>query len=237
MNKKGFTLIEIIIAMLIIGVGLSSIIVALQYATRVTNTSKAQVVAINLAREWVETVFNMRDTNWKMYAGKKDKCWLVNVRDPFSADCQNLGWFWQNNGYTSYITAPLGDLWYMLSGTTVEGGLMIVENGELAMYNPYRLCLPQSSNRWDYCSNINPVENPTSFTQYGRFWREISSKWLFLKDTTVWWTQISCANWVWPDAPCGWSDAQELRFCSKVDYNFDAKRRVELCSVLTNFEK
>jgi prepilin-type N-terminal cleavage/methylation domain-containing protein len=51
MQKKAFTLIELVIGMVLIGVGLSAIIQVIQYATKVTNSTKAQVVAVNLARE------------------------------------------------------------------------------------------------------------------------------------------------------------------------------------------
>jgi prepilin-type N-terminal cleavage/methylation domain-containing protein len=51
MHKKGFTLIELVMGMVVIGVGLSAIMMLLNYATKIANTTKAQIVATNLARE------------------------------------------------------------------------------------------------------------------------------------------------------------------------------------------
>ena len=41
-------------------------------------------MAVNLAREGMEMVYNIRDTNWREYSGLKDRYWLK--ADPFSID-------------------------------------------------------------------------------------------------------------------------------------------------------
>jgi prepilin-type N-terminal cleavage/methylation domain-containing protein len=89
MQKKGFTLIELVIGLVLIGVGLISIMSLLQYSTRVTNTTKAQIVATNLAREGIEMVFNKRDTNRRIYSSKKDACRLVNKTQTATTTCEN----------------------------------------------------------------------------------------------------------------------------------------------------
>lgn len=93
MTKKGFTLIELIIGLLVIGVGLISIMTLLKYSTRVTNTTKAQIIATNLAREGIEIMFNKRDTNWNIYSSKKDACRLVNATQTGITNCETLARF------------------------------------------------------------------------------------------------------------------------------------------------
>jgi len=68
-------LTETIIAMSIfaIGITLSSALVA--GSLRNINTSKNRVIAVNLAREGIEAVRNMRDTNWLKYSSKRRTCW------------------------------------------------------------------------------------------------------------------------------------------------------------------
>lgn len=63
-NRSGFTLLEGIIAMTVITVGLVA-----GMSLAISNISTAQnnerrVVAVNLAREGVEAIRNMRDSNW-----------------------------------------------------------------------------------------------------------------------------------------------------------------------------
>ena len=51
------------------------------------NNTKLDVIATNLAREWVEMMYNIRDTNWREFSGDKDAnlfsiFWLVNPSQP-----------------------------------------------------------------------------------------------------------------------------------------------------------
>jgi hypothetical protein len=85
-NIKGETLTETIIAMTIFAVGitLSSTLVA--SSLRNINTSKNRVIAVNLAREGIEAVRNMRDTNWLKYSSKRRTCWnQMPTSDPTEA--------------------------------------------------------------------------------------------------------------------------------------------------------
>lgn len=74
-NIKGETIIETIIALsvLAIGVTLSSTIMA--SSLRNINTSKNRVIAVNIAREGIEAVRNIRDTNWLKFSGNARGCW------------------------------------------------------------------------------------------------------------------------------------------------------------------
>lgn len=64
LDKKGFTLIELIIALAVFSVG---IMAAFTLALAGLNTSKdnyARILSANLAREGIELVRNIRDSNW-----------------------------------------------------------------------------------------------------------------------------------------------------------------------------
>ncbi len=74
-SKAGETILETIIAVsvLAIGVTLSSTLMA--SSLRNINTSKNRVIAVNIAREGIEAVRNIRDTNWLKFSGNVRECW------------------------------------------------------------------------------------------------------------------------------------------------------------------
>lgn len=243
-RNKWFTLIEIVIGMLVIWVWLIAVITILQYATKLTNTTKSQVVAINLAREGIERVYNMRDTNWKMFASKKDQCRLASEPRAGVENCETIpritkegiGFSW------SYISTMDPNNTYFATGSYVlswvntelrvrtENASSGIEGDDAAVF---RMCLDTETNTWDNCSNFT-TGTPIFQTKYGRFWRGIQMKWLYNKDdSSVGWTELLCADW--DTSWCGTNDAKELRFCSRVDYIFDAVRTIELCTAMTNF--
>jgi hypothetical protein len=50
---------------------------AVTRANRYVQISKLQVMAMNLAREGVEMMYTIRDTNWKKWSGERDNYRLV----------------------------------------------------------------------------------------------------------------------------------------------------------------
>lgn len=64
MNQKGFTLLELTVAIFVIMVGIIGALSALQRATSATFVSSSKLTAAYLAQEGIEIVRNLRDTNW-----------------------------------------------------------------------------------------------------------------------------------------------------------------------------
>jgi len=62
--KKGFTLIETIVAIFLLTVGVSGSFSLMQKVTSFASTSSSQFVASYLAQEGVEIIRNIRDTNY-----------------------------------------------------------------------------------------------------------------------------------------------------------------------------
>ena len=95
MIKKGETLIEVIAALsCIVLAGLAAVTVSIQVMST-TATSKEFLIAQNLAREAVEGVVNIRDTNWLLFPANKDECWLI--RD--SSECNVAKAVKENTSY------------------------------------------------------------------------------------------------------------------------------------------
>lgn len=63
-NQTGQTLIETLVAAFILVMGISAALGLANYSLGATSNIRQQTVAIGLAREGLEVVKNMRDTNW-----------------------------------------------------------------------------------------------------------------------------------------------------------------------------
>ncbi|MFZ5982654.1 MAG: type IV pilus modification PilV family protein [Patescibacteria group bacterium] len=63
-KKKGFSLIEVMLATFLVTTGLVAVMALLSVGVRETSNSKEQLVASFLAQEGVELARNQRDTNW-----------------------------------------------------------------------------------------------------------------------------------------------------------------------------
>lgn len=63
-NKKGFGLVELVMAMLILSIALVGILNLMAYLIKAAQVNKDKIIALNLAREGIEVVRNVRDSNW-----------------------------------------------------------------------------------------------------------------------------------------------------------------------------
>jgi prepilin-type N-terminal cleavage/methylation domain-containing protein len=63
-NRSGFTLVEVLVAILIFGLGLISAFVLSNTASSLSMRSKQEIIATNLLREQLELIKNIRDTNF-----------------------------------------------------------------------------------------------------------------------------------------------------------------------------
>ncbi len=62
--KKGFTIIEALVAVFILTVGITGCVVLANQVLSASELSKNRLIAANLAQEGIEVVRNIRDTNW-----------------------------------------------------------------------------------------------------------------------------------------------------------------------------
>lgn len=75
LNSKGETLAETIIALSILAIGITVASTTILNSIRNLTNAKDRVIAINIAREGIEAVRNIRDTNWLFYSDKRRQCW------------------------------------------------------------------------------------------------------------------------------------------------------------------
>jgi prepilin-type N-terminal cleavage/methylation domain-containing protein len=227
--KKGFTLIEIIIVVWILSILVVSSIAFVNNWLNFTKVTRQKVIAINFAREWIESVYQIRDTNWQKRPWKKDECWLkLDPLNDVSGDwCENDSWMWSGN----YIIAQeWSDSKYFILSWWLIPWFNIADwtSGNNIFY---RLCFLSWQRK--ACPNIDRSIWKSAEWIY---LRQISWKWVFLKNTNIeWWTYIDCTKW---DDPNCWDDqAKEYRFCSKVWYMWWNQGEIEICALITNFVK
>lgn len=63
-SNKGFTLLEVVVALGVIIIGLVGVLVLINFTISSSTVSASKLVAVNLAQEGIELVRNIRDTNW-----------------------------------------------------------------------------------------------------------------------------------------------------------------------------
>lgn len=71
-QKSGFTLLEVLIAIFILTLGLVTVLGLMSYNIKQGSGTMNEVIAGNLAREGIEVVRNIRDTNLKKGDGWND---------------------------------------------------------------------------------------------------------------------------------------------------------------------
>lgn len=87
LRPRGETMIEVLVAIMIVIVGAMAALASLDYFSTRQQVAKELVIANNLSREGIEAVRTIRDTNWLRYSGERRNCW--NNADPTNQDCSS----------------------------------------------------------------------------------------------------------------------------------------------------
>mgnify|MGYP006948914763 CR=1 FL=1 len=219
-------MLEILMITMIVGIWLLSIVVAVSKAKAITNQTKQEVIATQLAKEWIEMVYQIRNSNLLQHPNYKNFCWL-NVNPNEICDDSNYP---DRMTEKEYILS-----WQTLSWTTET---LDIWDGMTTWEQIFNLCLT-----WWKRITCPWLDNQT---RYGKFFRTIEWKWLYTKNHNLTGgLKIFCQNWsawwdVWSVAySCGHDNADlhpmEFHFCSRVEYIWTKTGSVEICGVLTNF--
>lgn len=83
-NIRGETLAETIIALSILAIGITVASTVILNSVRNLAVAKQRVIAINIAREGIEAMRSIRDTNWLLYSDRRRQCWN---HDPGAGAC------------------------------------------------------------------------------------------------------------------------------------------------------
>lgn len=101
------TLAEVLIALIVLSVGAVGAMTLVSMSIRANGEAEERLIAYNLAREGVEAIRSIRDTNWLRFPGDRANCWdvLPDISDPTTcADYDKL------EDRAPYIVSPnIGD--------------------------------------------------------------------------------------------------------------------------------
>lgn len=78
-TKSWTTIIEAMIAMFIVIVWIIWVYTIYTKSQKLSTATENRIRAISIAREWIEAVQNIRDTNWILFWADPQNCW--NVQD------------------------------------------------------------------------------------------------------------------------------------------------------------
>lgn len=237
-KKKWFTLAEVIVVCSLFAVMVVWIIFAINRAFIYMDNTRLATRASNLARWWVEMIYNLRDSNRRVQSWEKDKYWLNTWKRAndgkglASADNMLTKWYYT---IKEWVTSD-GDYYAYAEPLSVSDDFYDIEwffsdsyssqraNAELKFewYYPYYTW--SQIETWD-------LEELLDFN-YIRFYRILRVYGVYKKNTTETSAEIPSTS----KTALQNSDPKELRFCVKVFYeNNQWQHSSELCSIMTNF--
>jgi type II secretory pathway pseudopilin PulG len=74
-SKRATSIIEVIVLILIIVLWITWIYKIYSESIILNNSIENKITAIQIAREWIEAVTNIRDTNWLVLSSNIENCW------------------------------------------------------------------------------------------------------------------------------------------------------------------
>jgi len=190
-NKKALSIIEVMVAIFIFTLWISAIYMVLSSTIGINKYNQDFIIASNLAREDIELVRNIRDTNykefqkWNMLEPEWDLSWTKYYNKVFT---------WSNSTTWLYkIETNFNDYkikfytWGYLSETNFESALKDWSNN---WKDEYRLCL-NNDNNYIYCKKENWVDDKVDIKSKTIFYKYIEIKPLETK--LSWWDIINNA--------------------------------------------
>ena len=117
LNKKGFTLLESVIAIFIVTMGVGGVFALVNQTISSTNILSSKLTAVYLAQEGIEVVRHMRDSNFlEIHQGVEGAAWDNNLEEglhyiDFRAEENNTSnlVIWQGNEYRHFSESNCND--------------------------------------------------------------------------------------------------------------------------------
>jgi len=83
-TKQATSIVEIMVIMLILVSWIVWMYKVYSKSENLSLSTKNKITAIQIAREWIEAVKNIRDTNWVLFSADTENCWNVHN---YNIDC------------------------------------------------------------------------------------------------------------------------------------------------------
>lgn len=224
-KKNAFTLVETLIVASLFAVMVLWIIFWINRAFAFMNNTRVLVRATNFARQWVEMVYNIRDTNRRKNSWERDKYWMHT--GTWDADNKLTAWMYTIEEWTewedTYIYAKKLN-WISEEDFYEIDWFFNAENSEAREESRIQFLWTYEY----YSGGTIATWNMEDLLLWSgiEFYRVLRVYWVYCKNSDEP-NQTGCTN----D-----SDPKELRFCVKVFYTYNGWHHAsELCSIMTNF--
>lgn len=125
-RKDASTLIEAMVVLVIVTIGVTGTYQVLEGGNRLAETTEARIQAINLAREGIEAVENIRNTNWVKFSSDYENCFDVLNYDGTCVG--NASTAKMSDGVPRILVNQDG-MWYLSGSSTTWSGVTIASNG------------------------------------------------------------------------------------------------------------
>lgn len=116
-GKRWATMIELMAMLAIVGLGLWSMFSVITSGIYFAKDTEDTIRAINLAREGIEWVTNIRNTNWLRFSSDRQNCWNSSNYDAF---CIWNAVSWDRLGAWRYTLYTTNGLWYLSWSTVID---------------------------------------------------------------------------------------------------------------------
>ncbi len=127
-NQIGQTLIETLVAIFILVMGITAALGLATFSLHSSTNIVKQLIGMGLAREGLEAVKNMRDTNWLKDTLVADGCYDFRTNTPNNAPCY-LNWLNAPGGYD--IDPGSGSRQYLLDIDTEAETYWVFNNSSV----------------------------------------------------------------------------------------------------------
>lgn len=157
-SQRGNSIIEVMVVIIILTIGITGAYNIISSGQKLSSTTENRIKAINIAREGLEAVENIRDTNWIKFSSDYNNCWKVK-----NYDITCIGNSGKEYASGSYILVQSGTLW-TLSGTITPSGTYATYIGQFPIFLDTN-SLPISSGNNIKCSSTKTSDCRTIFTR------------------------------------------------------------------------
>jgi hypothetical protein len=161
-NKKWNSIIEVVVVVVILTIWIIWTYGVLNSWQNLAITTENRIKAINIAREWIEIIGNIRDTNWIKFSSDYINCWKILNYDP---NC-----IWATSSPTNIMSWS-----YTLVNNWFKWTLSWVTDPGVVPFNIYRQSYPVylDSNwlitqSWSTTQICNSNINSNCVTNYSR---------------------------------------------------------------------
>lgn len=250
-NKQGNSVIEVMVVIVILTIGLTGAYNIINSGQKLSSTAENRIKAINIAREWLEAVENIRDTNWIKFSSDYQNCWKVknyditcigNTGKEYASGSYILIQSWSSIKSLWYILPPLNyrtswtspsisvfPVYYDENGMTRQSWNPVMENTyinasiDLITHTKPLIWIPS----WDYWSGGE--------AHYFLYWNHENRQWTPQRCSNS--KNTNCVTIFTREIQISHPDNDHMKVNSIVTWVDNTRHTINLETILTNWKK